>query len=59
MNDKELNEYLKKIEAGLQESRQQMLEEYALRNDSIVVGDGKGGIIEVPARSLLSAQHVQ
>jgi len=59
MNDKELNEYLEKIEQGLRESRQKMLEEYALRNDSIVVGDGKGGTMEVPARSLLSEQHAQ
>ncbi len=57
MNDKELNEYLEKIEQGLRESRQKMLEEYALRNNSIVVGDGKGGTMEVPARSLLSEQH--
>ncbi len=59
MNDKELNEYLEKIEQGLRESRQKMLEEYALRNDSIVVGDGKGGTMEVPARNLLSEQHAQ
>ena len=57
MNNKELEEYLQKIEAGLQESHRQMLEEYALRGDSIVVSDGKGGTVEVPAKDLLSAQH--
>lgn len=39
MNDIELDDFLKKIESGLQESRKQLLNEYALRNDSLVVGD--------------------
>lgn len=54
MNELEINEYLQKIEIGLRESRQQMLEEYALRNDSIVVSDGNGGTMEVPAKELLT-----
>ena len=49
MNDIELDDFLKKIKTGLQESRKQLLNEYALRNDSLVVGDDNGNVLEVPA----------
>lgn len=54
MNDIELDDSLKKIETGLQESRKQLLNEYALRNDSLVVGDDNGNVLEVPAKEILS-----
>lgn len=56
MNDIELDDFLKKIETGLQESRKQLLNEYALRNDSLVVGDDNGNVLEVPAKEIL-ARH--
>lgn len=56
MNDIELDDFLKKIESGLQESRKQLLNEYALRNDSLVVGDDNGNVLEVPAKEIL-ARH--
>lgn len=42
MSDLELDDFLQKIESGLQESRKQLLNEYALRNDSLVIGDDNG-----------------
>lgn len=54
MNDIELDDFLKKIETGLQESRKQLLNEYALRNDSLVVGDDNGNVLEVRAKEILS-----
>lgn len=54
MNDIELDDFLKKIETGLQESRKQLLNEYALRNDSLVVGDDNGNVLEVPAKEILA-----
>ena len=56
MNDIELDDFLKKIETGLQESRKQLLNEYALRNDSLVVGDDNGNVLEGPAQEIL-ARH--
>lgn len=54
MNDIELDDFLKKIETGLQESRKRLLNEYALRNDSLVVGDDNGNVLEVLAKEILS-----
>lgn len=56
MSDIEIKEYLDKIEAGLQESRKQLLKEYALHDDSVVVGDGHGNVMDVPAKEIL-AKH--
>lgn len=56
MNDEELEEYLSKIQDGLKESRKLLLQEYALHDDSIVVGDDQGNVHDIPAREVL-AQH--
>ena len=56
MSDLELDDFLQKIESGLQESRKQLLNEYALRNDSLVIGDDNGNVMEVPAKEIL-AKH--
>lgn len=51
-----MEEYLLKIQDGLLESRKQLLQEYALHDDSIVVGDGQGNVLDVSAKQVL-AQH--
>ena len=56
MSDLELDDFLQKIESGLQESCKQLLNEYALRNDSLVIGDDNGNVMEVPAKEIL-AKH--
>lgn len=56
MSNIELNDFLQKIENGLQESRKQLLNEYALHNDSLVVGDSSGNVLDIPAKDIL-AKH--
>ena len=56
MSDREVEDYLLKIQDGLQESRKQLLQEYALHDESIVVGDGQGNVLDVSAKQVL-AQH--
>ncbi len=56
MSEIEVEEYLRKIDEGLKESRKKLLHEYALRDDSLVVGDTEGNVLHVPAKEIL-AQH--
>lgn len=53
MNDKEIEEYLRKIEEGLEEAQNKMLQEYALHDDDLVIGDSNGNVLHVPAKQLL------
>ena len=56
MSDKELELYLEKLDEGLAESRKKLLNEYALYNECLVEGDGKGNVVHVSARDIL-AKH--
>lgn len=56
MGEKEIEEYLRKIDEGLQDSRKKLLHDYALHDDSLVVGDLEGNVLHVPAKKIL-AQH--
>ena len=56
MSDKDLELYLSKIEEGLEESRKKVINDYALHDDSLVVSDGHGNVVHVPARDIL-AKH--
>lgn len=53
MSDKELEVYIDAIEEGLKESHKKLLHDYALHNDSLIVGDGNGNVVHVPAREIL------
>ncbi len=53
MSDKELEVYIAAIEAGLKESHKKLLNDYALHDDSLIVGDGNGNVIHVPAKEIL------
>ncbi len=46
-------ELSKKITAGLKLAVRRFFEKKAANNESVVIGDGKGGIIRVPAKDLL------
>ena len=53
MSDKELELYLERIDAGLMESRKKLLNEYAMRGDSLVESDDEGNVVHVPAKEIL------
>ena len=50
MSEAYIEDFLQKVESGLQEAQQHMLEEKALHNNSVVVSDGKGCVLEIPAK---------
>lgn len=50
MSEAYIEDFLQKVESGLQEAQQHMLEEKALHNSSVVVSDGKGCVLEIPAK---------
>lgn len=54
MSELEIENFIQKVEEGLVEAQQNMLEEKALHNRSIVVSDGCGGVCEIPARQILA-----
>lgn len=49
MSENERAEFRQKLREGLTRSRYKLIREKALRNENIIEGDYKGGIIEVPA----------
>ena len=53
MSENERAEFRQKLREGLTRSRYKLIREKALRNEDIIEGDYKGGIIEVSARELL------
>ncbi len=56
MEEIEVEEYLRKIDEGLKECSKKLLNDYALHDDFLVVGDEEGNILHVPAKEIL-AQH--
>lgn len=57
MSEAYIEDFLQKVESGLQEAQQHMLEEKALHNNSVVVSDGKGCVLEIPAKKILAQSH--
>lgn len=53
MNETEIVDFLQKVESGLLEAQHNMLVEKALHNRSVVVSDGNGNVVEIPARQIL------
>ncbi len=54
MGKTEVEEYLRRIDEGLKESRKELLRDYALHDDSLVVGDTEGNVLHVPAKKILA-----
>ena len=54
MNEREIEEFLQKVESGLAEAQHNMLVEKALHNRSVVIADKHGNIVHVPAKQLLA-----
>ena len=53
MSDKEVKEFSRKLEDGLQIAEKRMLEEKALRGEDVIVSSGGKTIERIPARQLL------
>jgi len=55
MSDRDYQNFTKKLDDGLMLAHQRMLEEKALRGESIVVSTEEGGIQYIPAREILES----
>ena len=54
MSDKEVKDFIEKIDAGLKLAEKRMLQEKALRNENVVVYTEKQGIQHIPARKIIA-----
>lgn len=54
MSDIEIEDFLHKVESGLAEAQHNMVVEKALHNRPVIISDGKGHVVEVSAKQLLS-----
>ena len=54
MNEFEIENFLNKVDAGLAEAQHDMLLEKSLHNQTVVISDGNGHVIEASAQSLLA-----
>ena len=54
MSNKEVKNFTRKLETGLRLAEKRMLEEKALRDESIVVSSAEGGIQYIPAKEVLA-----
>jgi hypothetical protein len=54
MSNKEVQDFTQKIELGLQIAERRMLEEKALRGETVVVSTTEGEIQYIPAREVLA-----
>ena len=54
MSDKEVKDFIEKIDAGLKLAEKRMLQEKALRNENVVVYTEKEGIQHIPARQIIA-----
>lgn len=54
MSNNEIENYIATLDKGLEEAERVMLEEKALRNESIVIAEKDGTIKNVPAKEVLT-----
>jgi hypothetical protein len=54
MSNKEVKSFTRKLETGLRLAEKRMLEEKALRNETIVVSSAEGGFQYIPAKEALA-----
>lgn len=43
-----------RLEQGIRLARKRMLQEKALRNQDVIVGDGNGGIVRIHAKDIVA-----
>lgn len=54
MSEREIEDFLNRVDAGLSEAQHNMLVEDSLHDRSVVISDGNGHVVEVPAKQLLA-----
>lgn len=54
MSQNEINKFNEELIKGLELAEYRMLRDKAMRNQIVINGDGKGGIVEIPARELFT-----
>jgi len=57
MSNKEIKDFTRKLEEGLQIAEMEMLEEKALHNETVVVSNAEGKIEYIPAKEVLSSER--
>lgn len=57
MSERDIEDYLARVDAGLAEAQHNMLVEKALHNQNVVIADEQGKVQYVPAKDLL-AEHI-
>lgn len=53
MSEREIEDFINKVDAGLAEAQHNMLVEKALHNQCVVIADEQGNVLHVPAKELL------
>ncbi len=59
MSEKEIKDFLDKVDIGIREAQHNMLVEKALRNESVFISDGNGGVLCVSAKQLLADEKTR
>ncbi|MBR4312979.1 MAG: ribosome recycling factor [Bacteroidaceae bacterium] len=54
MSDKEVKEFIDKLDAGLKLAEKRMLQEKALRDETVVIYSEDKGIQRIPAKQVIS-----
>lgn len=54
MSDKEVKEFILKLDAGLKLAEKRMLQEKALRNETVVMYSEEKGIQHIPAKQIIA-----
>jgi hypothetical protein len=54
MSNKEIKDFTRKLEKGLQIAEKRMLEEKALHDETVVVSNAEGQIEYIPAKEVLA-----
>ena len=54
MSDKEVKEFIDKLDAGLKLAEKRMLQEKALRDETVVIYSETKGIQRIPAKQVIS-----
>lgn len=57
MTEQEIEDFIRKVEEGLQEAQYNMLKGKALHDDYVVISNRPGNIMNVPAKELLEASR--
>lgn len=56
MSDKEVKEFMDKLNAGLKQAEERMLQEKSLRGETVVIYTEDKGIQHIPASQVIAGQ---